>query len=430
MIHFLNFISICGSGYLDISGNYMDKKKLLSSNQSIEVKDDKRYAIEDVDPTYFAMVFKDLPNRYVIGEDFDNRDIIIRATHLVMKLSSHDFKLPFEKRYWYKRPWLYIDMLGSSVLLFLKQEVHRLTEAYTHHRLSPTIETILDLAKEFKPKYPPDALKYVDADCIDEVVEEYNELVLKMRQVLRSKGMGERVKSYRRNATRNYNHLMSVIRSSRTRNQKILPVRLDWSEKDLDPTMPIEYLSQADFNVAALRQAQARDKMVHHLKSHFKGDLLFYAWKIEWGVQKGFHIHWFIGLNGSVYQDRINVPYHIGKHWDEVLFKGASHTHNVNAMSGRERAGLCVLHYADSQASYFFGLYADYLTKVDYNLKLRLPQNMRSFGCSKLNKRSERKTGPMRSYQMPDYDFAEVRGKRGRPTGRRFAAKTVSKGLS
>lgn len=370
------------------------------------------------------------PNRCILGEDFDNTDLIIRATHLVMKLSSHEFKLPFEKRYWYKRPWLYIDALGSSILLFLRQEVYRLTEAYAHHLLSPPLEALLDLVKEFKPKFPPDDLKYIDAACIGDAADEYNELALKMRQTLRAKGMGERVKSFRRNATRNYNHLMSVIRSSHERNQKILLIRLDWSEKNLDPTLPIEYLSQVDFDVAAVRQGQARDKMVHHLKSHFDDDLLFYAWKIEWGVQKGFHIHWLIGLNGSVYQDRINVPYHIGKHWDEELFNGASHTHNVNAMPGKERAGLCVLHYADSQAGYFFGLYVDYLTKVDYNLKLRLPQNMRSFGCSKLSKRSEGKTGPMRSYQMPEYDFAEVRGKRGRPTGRRFAAKAVSKGLS
>lgn len=408
----------------------MNKNALLSSNTSVEVKVDDLYSPLNIDPTYFAMTFKGLPDRYVLGEDFENTDLIIRTTHLVMMLSSHEFKLPFEKRYWYKRPRLSIDRLGSRVISFLKYDMPRLTQAYAHHRLSPTIEVLLALARDFKPKFSPSDLKFVDDASIDDVKTEYNELVLQMRQALRAKGMGERVKSFRRNATRNYLHLMKVIRSCHERNQKILLIRLDWSEKNLDPTLPIEYLSQVDFDIAAVRQGQARDKMVHHLKSHFKADLMFYAWKIEWGVQKGFHIHWLIGLNGSVYQDRINVPYHIGKHWDEQLFNGASHTHNINEMSGKERAGLCVLHYSDSQAGYFFGLYADYLTKVDYNLKLRLPQKMRSFGCSKLSKRSERKTGPMRSYQMPDYDFAEVRGKRGRPTGRRFAPKTVSKALS
>lgn len=408
----------------------MSEKVCLSPNPSVEVKADDRYAPSNIELTYMAALSKDLPGCYILGEDLNNLDLIIRAAHLVMQLSSHEFRLPFEKRYRYKRPRLNIDNLGASILSFLEKDMVLLRQAYSHHGLVPTIEVLLNLAEAFKPKVLPSELKYLDDACIDDAVAEYNELALQMRQALLAEGMRERVKSFRRNATRNYNHLMRVTHACHEWMQKILLIRLDWSPKSLDPTLPIEYLSQTEFNIAAVQVARARDKMVHHLNSYFEDDLLFYAWKIEWGVQKGFHIHWLIGLNGSVYQDRINVPYHIGKQWDEKLFNGTSHTHNVNAMPGKERAGLRVLHYADSQAGYFFGLYADYLTKVDYNLKLRLPQNMRSFGCSKLCKRSDRKTGPMRSYQMPKHDFAEVRGKRGRPTGRRYAAKTFLKGLS
>ncbi|MGE0113026.1 YagK/YfjJ domain-containing protein [Aquabacterium sp.] len=412
----------------------MTEETVLSHTQCVEVKGDNRYSPRDIDPTYFAMLSKDIPDCHILGEDFDNLGLLIRADQLAMLLSSHEFSLPFEKRYRFKLPKLHINSLGNSLISFLENDMVQFVKAYSHHRFKPTTEAILKEAKDFKPKYPPYDLKYLaglcsDDACIDDVVAEYNELALKMRQALREAGMGERVKSFRRNATRNYNHLMHVIRACHEWNRKILLIRLDWSEKALDLTLPIEDLSQADFDVAAARVADARDKMVQHLNLQFKGDLLFYAWKIEWGVQKGFHIHWLIGLNGSKYQDRINVPYHIAKHWDEVLFKGGSHTHNINAMSGKERMGLCVLHYADSQASQFFGLYADYLTKVDYNLKLRLPKGMRSFGCTKLNQGAKPKKGPTRSYQMPDYDFATVRGQRGRATGRRFGAKSLKKGL-
>jgi len=408
----------------------MGENLFLLSDTSIEVKCDDRYAPSSISPTYFAMVFKDFPDGYVLSEDFENWGFVVGAAHLVMLLTSHEFKLPFEKVCRFKKPRLNIGKLGFRIISFLDNDIHRLTLAYAHHRLTSTIEALLEVAKKFDPKIPPSELKLIGDAYIDDAVTEYNELALKMRQALLAEGMGERVKSFRRNATRNYRHLMQVIRSSHERKRKILLIRLDWSEKNRDPTLPIEYLSQGDFDVAAVRVGKARDQMVRHLKDRYKDDLLFYAWKIEWGVQAGFHIHWLIGLNGSVHQDRINVPFHIGKEWDQDLFKGTSHTHNINAMPGKDRAGLCVLHYADSQAGYFFGLYADYLTKVDYNLKLRLPKGMRSFGCSKLNQQSKGKTGPTRSYQMPDYDFAEVRGRRGRPTGRRFAAKPVSKGLA
>lgn len=393
------------------------------------VEVDNRAKPSEVDPSYFASFSKDMPDAYIFGDEVTHFSYLNHAWHLTMNLSAHDFELPFSKRLFYNRPKLVVHPLGAAILFFITSVAYMLETAYPHHRLSPQVGELLALAKAFKPKCPPEDVKFVaDAD-IDTLVAEYNALALKMRQALRDKGMGERVKSFRRNATRNYNHLMRVIRANHERNQRILLIRLEWSEKPVDAWAPIERVSQEEFDAGALRQAEARDKMVRHLKRHFKANLLFYAWKIEWGVKKRFHMHWLIGLNGSVYQDRINVPYHIAKHWDEVLFGGASHTHNVNAMSGKEQAGLRVLHYADSQAGSAFGLFADYLTKVDYNLKLRLPRGMRSFGCSKLNKVLVRKSGPARAYPMADYDFSDVRGKRGRATGRRFSVKTLSKGL-
>lgn len=402
---------------------------MTKSSNSIEAIDDPRYTPFDLDSTYWAVVSKKVSGHYLLGEDVSNHDSLVRVSHLIMRICRHDFNLPFSKRFSYRRPRLHIDSLGRSVIVLLTLDLDPLRAVASHHSLAPTIEALMEVVKSFKPNTPPSELRFIDEAEMDSAVREYNELVLKLRQVLRAEGMGERVKSFRRNATRNYRHLMGVIRASHERHRKLLLIRLDWSENDVDPSAPIEQLSQADFDTAALRLANARDKMVHHLKSHFKGDLAFYAWKIEWGVQKGFHIHWLVGLNGSKYQDRINVPYHIAKHWDEVLFNGGSHTHNINAMPGKDRVGLCVLHYADSQAGSFFGLYADYLTKVDYNLKLRLPNGMRSFGCSKLNRRAGRKTGPDRSYQMPCYDIDAVRGKRGRATGRRFTVKSLTKEL-
>lgn len=382
-----------------------------------------------IDLRYFANLSEKIPDKYIFGEDVANLQYLIDAWHLITNIASHSFELPFEMHRVHKRPKLIIKPLGHSLINFITTTIEGLDTAYKNHKLSPALEATIEICKGFKPETHPEELKFVFDDDIEKVVSEYNLLALRMREVVRSKGIGEKVKSFRRNATRNYNQLMRVMQACHERCHRILLIRLDWSENRKDPLSPIEKISESEFDELAVRQGEARKKMVKYLKFKFKSNLLFYAWKIEWGVQKGFHIHWLIGLNGTKYNDRINVPYHIAKGWDQMIFSGNSHTHNINAMPGNERAGLRVLHYSDSQAGSAFGLFADYLTKVDYNLKLRLPMGMRSFGCSKLPFHQTAKKGPKRRYPAIVYDYGDVRGKRGRPMGRRYSVKLFDKGL-
>ncbi len=396
----------------------MTKYDVCRDKFDVEVNVDRQYSPDDVSPTYWALVSKALPGKYVFAEDKTNYDSVIGAAHLAVELCRHDFKLPFKKTTWYRWPRLYIDRVGKLVLMFLNVHLERLRDISSHHRLTPTIEALVDVANNFNSNFEPSSLKYIDNSEIDAAVTEFNDLALKMRNALLATGMRERVKSFRRNCTRNYRHLMTVMRAAHERHSKILLIRLDWTEKDVDFSGPIERLSQAEFDAGALRMAGIRDKMLRHLKQHFKSDLSFYAWKFEWGFQGGFHIHWVIGLNGSKYQDRIGVPLLIAEHWNEVLLKGQGHTQNVNGMPGKDQAGLTVWHYSDSKVGKAFGLFADYLTKIDYTLKLRLPKGMRSFGCSKLVRRTGCKTGPGRIHPMSAYDIDTVRGQRGRVKGR------------
>ena len=242
---------------------------------------------------------------------------------------------------------------------------------------------------------------------------ELNALADVIRRGLLTKDLRNAIKSFRRNATERYKHVMLVAQAGWRKNARNLLIRLDWGYRAAIPSVPVEFKSQHDFLKGCEEIDRCREKMLEILRKMFGNDLTFFAWKIECGDIRGLHVHWLIAVNGAKHQDRINVPRQIAEAWDAEVDRGKGHTFNVNALPNIEKTGLRVLSYNDPDLIDVLGFYCDYLTKVDYTLKFRMPKHMRSFGCSKLKKDKKKKPGPARSYQMQVKDFHAVRGPKG-----------------
>jgi hypothetical protein len=249
-----------------------------------------------------------------------------------------------------------------------------------------------------------------------EARDELNALADQLRSALLTKELRNAVKSYRRNATERYKHLMHVAYAGWRRNARNLLIRLDWGYRATYPSVPVEFKSQHDFLRGCEEINRQRKKMLEILRTMFGSDLTFFAWKIECSDYRGFHVHWLIAVDGAKHQDRINLPRQIAAAWDAEVGEGKGYTFNVNALRSMERTGLGVLGYDDPDLFDVLGLYCDYLTKVDYTVKLRMPKNMRSFGCSKLKEEKKKKPGPARSFEMQVKDIQAIRG----PKGNRF----------
>lgn len=372
----------------------------------------QKYNPSQINPTYFASYSESFPNIGFLTDEANSIRELTEIHHLIYGLCHHKFELPFEKGSHYGKPRLQITPLGQSLLRYLRN-APELKARFPHHELQPMIAEVIRLADKFNPSISPDDVRHASGEEIDAVVKEYNSLASQMRQSALSNGMRKKVKSFRRNGTRNYKQAMACMKQMQEQHKQVLLNRLDWSPLKKDPLTPVEKMSQDEFLAAFSNIANARKLMTKYLRKTFKEHLFFYAWKIEFGLIKGFHIHWLIGLNGAKYRDRINVGFHIAKEWDKNLFNNTSHTHNVNALPTREAVGLKVVHYADPHAGYFFGHHADYLSKVDYTMRLRLPKGRHAFGCTKLKKPRKNKTGPARHYEISTYDVHAVRGPQG-----------------
>lgn len=242
-------------------------------------------------------------------------------------------------------------------------------------------------------------------------VREYvNDLSVVIRKRLVAKSSIDSNYKFQKNATKRYKQMMRVAQQAFYKHSSILLIRLDWGCKRQVPDMRGAFVSNEDYVERFQVVAGYRKKMLKILREMYGDDIAFFAWKIECAYVKGLHIHWFIGLNGAKHQDRINVAKAIADQWDQEIRNQYAYTWNVNALQKQDEAILKVIDYSDPKLWDIVGGYVDYLTKVDYLVRTRTPQGMRSFGCTKLEARQPKtKKGPKRSKSMPTLEMHKVR---------------------
>ena len=377
--------------------------------------------------------YDDLPDKVVIGEENKLRAERMQLYYLSHGLIQHKFKLPFYRKVSHRTVYPDENDLGKYLINILKRmdwEINYQKDGifFEHNTHCPQVDTILQIASAalsekgaevghvgFVPPLPfsPDEYKFMMGPEVDVAIKALNALVMTMRKVLLSSGMREAVKSYRKNSTKCYKQMMCVAEQKWGIHCKNLLIRLDWGYRKTYPAVRMRFRNQKEFDDLLLEVIGYRDEMLKILRKIFGKDLSFYVWKIECGDIKGIHIHWLIAVNGSKHQDRINVAKHIADQWDASIGGGNTYTFNVNALPHAEASGLRVIDYNEPALFEILGRYCDYLTKVDYTLKLRMPNGMRSLGGSKLTTTKKSKPGPKRRYQMIRKKHAEVRGPQG-----------------
>lgn len=372
-------------------------------------------------------------NFAVLGEEKNIYEERMQLHFIAQELIRHNFKDPFGKKGSNRNSYIKNTDLSDAIIKFLELfELSKIAmenkKIFDYKIHCPQVEIMFKIADValsvdggeingvgFVPALPfrPDEYKFLDGADVDIAIKALNEFALILREALLSRDLRERVKSFRRNATERYKNVMRAAEQAWEKNCKNLLIRLDWSFRKTYPAMRTRFKSQKDFEDQLMEVDGYRKQMLHILRDKFGKNLAFYAWKIECGDIKGIHIHWLIAVNGSKHQDRINVGRQISSEWDMSIGVGKSYTFNVNGQNGAEISGLKVIQHNDPELWNILGRYCDYLTKVDYTLKLRMPKKMRSFGCSKITGSTQKKTGPKRKFPTTYKNIFDVRGRQG-----------------
>jgi hypothetical protein len=349
---------------------------------------------------------KNKPEQLATGLYYKNWRKLSRLEHVARDLLVPDFKPPFSGEFYGTPDRARKNLAGARMVRALRNAGLAMEERlvggfWECHEICPEVDLIIKVVNAAvapgggyvegvgtiaEMPYMYWQFELLEGDELIAAHNAINRMATQLRTALMSEKMRDRIKNFNRNSKDRYKHLMEVATSAWTRkNNKNLLIR---------------------FHLQCAEMCRIREKMLNILRKLFGEDLSFYAWKIECGDEKGLHIHWLLAVNGNKHQDCFNVPRRICNAWTAAIGADNGYAFNVHTLNSPARSGLRVLRYDDPE----LGAYCDYLTKIDYTLKFRMPKGMRAFGCSKLVKVKKKKPGPARKHQMHMKNFMKVRG--------------------
>jgi hypothetical protein len=138
---------------------------------------------------------------------------------------------------------------------------------------------------------------------------------------------------------------------------------------------------QADSAEQAQIFHDAREQLFEFIGKTFGDNFIGFAWKLEFGIRRGFHYHLMFIFNGRNLKSDIPIVRIIGEHWKHEVMGGEGTYYNCNA-------------YKESYKSCGIGPYSKnvnpekwkgielmcaYLTKPDDLVRLQI-EGMRAFG--------------------------------------------------
>lgn len=109
---------------------------------------------------------------------------------------------------------------------------------------------------------------------------------------------------------------------------------------------------------------------------------LRYVVKLEYGLQKGAHMHVLMLFNGAMVRQDVTIAKLIGEHWSNVVTGGMGVYFNCNAAPYKSRFSYCgvgVFNKLDEATVAGFQAVADYITKPDPFVTLMMPSEKRFY---------------------------------------------------
>lgn len=198
-----------------------------------------------------------------------------------------------------------------------------------------------------------------------------NQLVTEYRDEVNKSAFKQDLRKYQRNSMKNLKGVTNYIQHLFNQHARLLVIRLDlsWAKIHSGSITP-EIAKQQ-------RQQLLRNMKRKRLFKHVLG----MVWKLEYGVDRGFHYHTLFFLDGNKARSDISLCKQFGEYWMSVITEGKGTYFNCNAQPERYvKPGIGMVKHDDIAKQEGLQRAVEYLTKIDTFARLALPGNMRAFG--------------------------------------------------
>ena len=264
--------------------------------------------------------------------------------------------------------------VGKLFVMTLENDAADLLTRYPNHRFAPLVEIFLRIAKKQDLIGPK---RYFVWDMTSQsYAMALNQAVIDFRTEAGLSNWADLERNFRRNVNKNKNSIVKLLETLLVRHSRVLIVRVDLLYKK-----KISSASRAGPEMYdAVREH--RGLLLSKMREFYGLSLLGYVFKLECGLERGFHYHAIAFLDGSKHREGISHGQIIGEMWDTVT-RGAGSYNNCNLRSNNYRfPGVGMISYADDVVWLGFEKVANYLTKPDYHMKFTAPPGHRTLHMS------------------------------------------------
>lgn len=219
-------------------------------------------------------------------------------------------------------------------------------------------------------------------DVLALFVQYSNEAIERIREMAAGEQFHQWLTAIARQPRENEDRLLSLIDACLAVNHHVLVLRFDlgYSQYYSDPERAGEHAipyAQMREHRAALRRFLKR-----HLKSRLppgacKG--MAFAIKLEFGLDKGYHFHVMVILNGNVVRKDGAITEMICNYWKSEITKGKGGACNCNQRSYAQKGIGSIRRREVEKLRVLREVVVPYITKVDFYGKMVKPERDRTF---------------------------------------------------
>lgn len=316
-------------------------------------------------------------------------DRAISLLHLVAKEIIRPNKQLFFIERDRRGGWIRCSPVGERLLRVVSADFDRIQTDYPLHCFSPVFMTFVRI-RRYVPINPA---SYFDRHEPSELAEQILAVMLRFLALLQRMLRREVIKvgneNFRRGAMDNFNGFIDSIEWLSQRRMSVTVLRFDLYYRKTD-SQPVRLDDKPDLPVLDEFMSY-RERFHRSLDRRFADALLGYAWVLEYGRERGFHIHYLVILNPRGHEDHRGLVDMLGEKW-RVLTENRSEFHSCNATRYTHRA-VGHIRLDDPQAVTGLHLIVSYMTLASLFVKLDIQKKFRTFAKGRFPKAASPKVG-------------------------------------
>lgn len=340
-----------------------------------------------------SLIFGDGNPKFLgITHELDHCRLIVSAERLCKQIAQTTVNL-FEVDTSKARHKVKCHRLGRRLLTLARGEFFDLQNLYPEHHFNPACEALLSVKQGENLWHLAGALDHLNNPELGPAVDILNTFVDDLRAKINSKEFKRERASIQRRCNKNLQGLHSYLKAvfAAPGCSALIGIRIDLGYK-------AGHVLDACANALPYEEVQAHRKaMTKYIKKYLGDAYAGYVCKLEYGLLKKYHFHWFILIKKSHLRRDILIAKALGEHWQAVITEGMGVYFNCNMQkdSYRDR---CIGELQHDDPNIWKGLdqLATYLTKPEYHLRKAGPAEDRTLWRGKVPKTRTTRAGRKR----------------------------------